>query len=180
MAIFLSLLLFLFFVAALLGLLMPKKLGFFLKQPTRGKTFASYMAALLLVGVVAGAMAPKAPQTPVPPVAAPVAIADEPTTEPDSPAVTALKADYRVLWNELQGFRNDKKFYEVGFSKSGPYSNWMDRATAVGEKYPGPVQLQSGLIFGELRQLALDYMRSKGAQTEYIRSMEAEIKKALQ
>lgn len=40
-----------------------------------------------------------------------------------------------------------------GLAQGGPYSSWLVRVNAAG--------------LGDLRQMGMDYMRSKGQETEY-------------
>ena len=46
-----------------------------------------------------------------------------------------------------------KIFMRRGLAQGGPYSSWLVRVNAAG--------------LGDLRQMGMDYMRSKGQETEY-------------
>ena len=61
--------------------------------------------------------------------------------------------EFTTLYKELLAFKGKKDFHAQGFGAGGPYSSWLVRVNAAG--------------LGDLRQMGMDYMRSKGQETEY-------------
>lgn len=93
--------------------------------------------------------------------------------------VEELKATFASLFDELMGFKNNKNFHKYGFGQGGAYYSWLERVRAADNKYKGITQIQTGLFFGELAQVGLDYMRSKGTETEYTSFTVPTMRKAL-
>ncbi len=184
-------------LASVVALFAPARVGFFLKSPTRAKVFGVYFGAAIICFAIfavldrqpnliqapaesnataqAEAVTPQAVQPP----AVEVHEASATTTQlsPDE-QVKALKRDFKDLYNELQSFRHAESFHTYGFSQE-PYKTWMRRAFDSGDKYPGPIQLRAGLLLGDLRLLAHEYMRSQGRSTQDTIRIEQDIKQGL-
>lgn len=104
----------------------------------------------------------------------------KPKTEVEIEAeIAELKQDFSKLFDELMGFKDNKKFHEFGFGQGGAYSSWLEQVRSMDKKYKGMLQIQTGLLFGELAQVGLDYMRSKGTETEYTSFTVPNMQKAL-
>lgn len=89
-----------------------------------------------------------------------------------------LATTYQNLYEELMSFKNDPQFHNVGFgsSKPTPYKNWLEKVEIAANSYTGIQQAKNRLFFSELRQLGMEYMRSKGSETEYTKEKNEELK----
>ncbi len=75
------------------------------------------------------------------------------TVEPQRAHSAPAGDEFTTLYKELLAFKGKKDFHAQGFGAGGPYSSWLVRVNAAG--------------LGDLRQMGMDYMRSKGQETEY-------------
>ncbi len=90
-----------------------------------------------------------------------------------------LKREFRDLWRDLNDFRHKHSFQAQGFSSRGPYGVWMRRVEDAGRRYPDRLQRQMGLVFAELRQVGLDYERTRGNGSRHTQQKAAAFDRAL-
>lgn len=85
----------------------------------------------------------------------------------------------KALYNELMIFKNDKAFHEFGFGVGGKNHDWLDRIERIENDPDANLLLENGIAVGEVKMLGLEYIKSKGKETEYTQFIIPEIKKAL-
>ena len=101
-----------------------------------------------------------------------------PTAQADSdlsPEATELMQ----LYHELHAFKDDEQFHQVGFGVCCDYKAWLQKIDDLVQRAGVSVVHEVGILPGELRQLGMDYMRSKGEPTSYTEAMEANVKAGL-
>ncbi len=86
---------------------------------------------------------------------------------------------FAKLYKELQYFKRDSKFHQVGFSQCCQYSKWMSRVETLDARHGGSVIREIRIPVRDLLALGLDYMRNKGRSTHFSQSIEKEINVAL-
>ena len=105
---------------------------------------------------------------------------DSPTPTPTAtptPAPTAtplsvedlelLAREILVHYHELLSFKDDPDFHFYCYAVGGPYSAWVERGKAIGEKEDMGILAITGIVSGELWQMGVDYCRNQGQETEY-------------
>lgn len=101
--------------------------------------------------------------------------------ENDKLALKLLKQKTLLLFNELLAFKDDRDFHIYGFMVDHKYYKWLNKVNILKED---PVNkllvLNDGFVVGELSTLGMDYMRSKGQETEYSKYTKEKIKVGLQ
>lgn len=69
---------------------------------------------------------------------------------------------------ELDGFRSDPRFWQIGFAPGGRYSEWF---VSLKEKRTAQdFTFDERIGAGELQQMGLEYMHRRGEETEFTRS----------
>lgn len=91
----------------------------------------------------------------------------------------SYKKEFIALYDELMSFRYKSKFHSLGFSAKSPYSGWMQRVEKAEKKYSDQAQLRTELILGELKQIALIYMRNNGNDDDISNFILKDMKKAM-
>lgn len=89
----------------------------------------------------------------------------------------------KQLYQDLQNFKGDGKFHEIGFKPTTPktkYRIWFE-AYNKASKDPryNKALISKGVVLGDLMMLGIEYTKSKGAATEYSKFITSEFKKAL-
>lgn len=86
----------------------------------------------------------------------------------------------KTLYLQLMNFKDKSDFHAFGFGAGGPYNKWLEEIEKL-ESNPNAnlLLLREGLVVGDLKMLGLEYVNSKGKETEYTRFIVPEIKKAL-
>ena len=99
-----------------------------------------------------------------------------------SPAIEmkALKKDYADTYAALLQFKDNPDFWQYGFGRGGEYYDWLKHVQALDKKYSSQLCLKTGLLFGNLSVMGLEYRRSQGAETQVTQSFRKDIEKALQ
>lgn len=93
--------------------------------------------------------------------------------------ISMATKEFISLHDQLTGFRYNSNFHRVGFGEGGAYYSWLEKVRSAQEKFSNPAQLQSGLIFGELAQMGLEYMRNQGNDTDITLFFLPDMKKAM-
>ncbi len=73
---------------------------------------------------------------------------------------------FQTLYSELHGFKNNPDFVKYGFSVGGPYHSWLKRTEALRDDNNSKLLIHKGVLAGELLQLGMSYVFSKGKETE--------------
>lgn len=85
----------------------------------------------------------------------------------------------KVLYEELQRFKNDPKFHEVGYGRCCKYYQWSERVTRLRDNTPQEETLELlgelGFLPFDLWMLGSNYIKTKGGSNSYISTMEATI-----
>lgn len=78
---------------------------------------------------------------------------------------------------ELDSFKDDPKFHEIGFGLGGPYNKWLKAV----EPHPSRevFSFPERVAIGDLMNMGFDYMKSRGQETKYTKFARAEIMKML-
>ena len=85
-----------------------------------------------------------------------------------------------TLYQELQEFKSDPEFQRVGFAICCRFNKWKVKVEALRSKKTGiKIFKEIGFIPGELLQLGMEYMSSRGFPTSYTQVMEATIAEGL-
>jgi hypothetical protein len=83
------------------------------------------------------------------------------------------------LYEELMAFKNKQDFKKLGFGKGSPYYNWFKEIEALESDDKVKYLLkQYGIVVGDLKQLGMEYMDSKGKETEYSKYTTKQFEKA--
>lgn len=75
-------------------------------------------------------------------------------------------AEFKSLYGELSEFKNDADFKKFGFGKGGKYSEWLEKVREFKQNPDSKLLLKKGVLIGELEQLGMAYVSSKGKETE--------------
>jgi len=93
--------------------------------------------------------------------------------------VEQIFGEFKLLYNELLEFKDEKDFQEFGFGVGGvdyiygdkPYNDWLQSVEKLKNNPDSQLLLQKGISSGELEQLGLAYASSKGKETEVTKSI---------
>lgn len=77
-----------------------------------------------------------------------------------------LFAEFNSLYQELLDFKDADDFKQYGFGDGGPYYKWLKKVEELKNNPDSKLLVQKGLLIGELEQLGLVYVSSKGKETE--------------
>jgi hypothetical protein len=80
--------------------------------------------------------------------------------------IELLLGQFESLYNELLETKGEPGFKKFGFGKGGPYTEWLERVEKLEQSPESNLLLQKGVLFGELKQLGLEYVSSGGKETE--------------
>jgi len=79
------------------------------------------------------------------------------------------RKEFENLYNELMLIKDREDFIKYGFAPGGPYNEWLKKAENLDKKYDPRILIDRGIILGELQILGLQYVSSKGKETEVTR-----------
>jgi hypothetical protein len=74
--------------------------------------------------------------------------------------------EFKILYSELLKFKDKSEFKFNGFGKGGQYHEWLTKVKELKDNPDSKLLLQKGVVAGELEQLGLAYVSSKGKETE--------------
>lgn len=74
--------------------------------------------------------------------------------------------EFKSLYRELSGFKDNAEFKKLGFGKGGKYSKWLEKVRGFKQNPDSKLLLKKGVLIGELEQLGMAYASSKGKETE--------------
>lgn len=67
-------------------------------------------------------------------------------------------------------FKDEEDFKKSGFAENGPYYAWFKEVEKLENNADSKLLLQKGVVAGELKSLGMEYVNSKGQETEVTRS----------
>lgn len=74
----------------------------------------------------------------------------------------------RELFNELLLFKDKNDFHHYGFGGAYRYNDWLHRVDELkNSPYAKTILMEYGFALGDLEMLGLEYVESKGKETEY-------------
>lgn len=85
----------------------------------------------------------------------------------------------KTLYEELQIFKDDPEFHEVGYGACCRFHEWQQQVKELEERSGSTLLFEIGVLPGDLLMLGLEYMRSKGHPTSYTKNMEPEFMNGL-
>lgn len=85
------------------------------------------------------------------------------------------------LYKELMKFKRESMFKEVGFGACCKYNPWLRQVEKMNasSRSSRDMWLDLGVVPGDLLTLGMEYLHSKGEETEYTRTMTAAFEAAL-
>ena len=94
---------------------------------------------------------------------------NEVTPVKDNPEELAvLLSDFESLFIELMGFRNNKDFKEFGFSSSGNYNDWADKAKEFQSRPNAELLSAKNIKSTSLLQLGYAYAGSSESKSTHL------------
>ena len=116
--------------------------------------------------------------TPATPEVESADVQENPEDSPE-PGLSAVSIATLALFRELYGFRNDSEFHQVGFADGHQFNDWqvrLDDLTVERRSENGIAMSEVGIVPGELRTLADDYMNNGGCPSgTYTSDIEARL-----
>lgn len=73
---------------------------------------------------------------------------------------------FNSLYNELIEFKSKDDFKKFGFGEGGLYNKWLKEVEQLENDPDSKLLLQKGVVAGELKSLGMEYVSSKGQETE--------------
>jgi hypothetical protein len=86
---------------------------------------------------------------------------------------------FKQLHSELMVFKSTEEFKIHGLSYTGPYSDWLVRVNDLKSHQNVNDLIRKGIVPGDLEVLAMEYKTSKGKETDYTKSINIKIQKAI-
>lgn len=74
--------------------------------------------------------------------------------------------EFKSLYQELKSFKDDNDFKKYGFATGGPYHIWLKKVQSLMKNPNSKLLIKKGFVVGELETLGLEYVISKGRETE--------------
>ena len=88
--------------------------------------------------------------------------------------------EVKTLYEELKKFKDNPKFHQVGFGRCCRFYKWMEKVKTLRSKKTGiAILMEVGFLPGDLLQLGMEYMKSRGRPTSYSKEMKTIIEKGL-
>lgn len=86
----------------------------------------------------------------------------------DSTELQNFLTIFSTKYEELNNFKSKPDFIEYGFEIGGPYNNWLTEVQHCRDEYDSfLLNANTGFLFGDLEMLGLEYVSSKGKETDY-------------
>ena len=138
---------------------------------------------------------PTTTETPVPVARTPIAThsTESDCSEPETAVLTALLMELRSckpglshstkeairLYVELQEFKDDPEFHQVGFGLCCRFNAWKEQVDALTDSAGLETLVVIGIVPGELWSLGWEYLQNRGRSTDLTDYVEANIKAAV-
>lgn len=87
--------------------------------------------------------------------------------------------EFKNLYKELIGFKNDENFKKAGFGKGGNYNDWLKKVRDLKQNPDSRLLLKKGVLIGELEQLGITYAGSRGKETNVTKAFNKIFKEAI-
>ena len=88
----------------------------------------------------------------------------------DTEKTENLFREFKTLYYELRSFKYKTDFKKFGFGAGGPYNKWLRNVEKLKNNPDSKLLLKKGVLFGELEQLGLAYVSSRGKETDFTRN----------
>lgn len=96
-------------------------------------------------------------------------------TEVINTADDAVLTRSKNIYNKLMSFKDSPDFHLYGFGEGSKYRGWYVAAHNFTKDDDLHLMHTYGFVSGDLLNLGQEYMKSKGQETEYTRSMREEL-----
>lgn len=83
-------------------------------------------------------------------------------------------AKFKALYDELLSFKDSPEFIEKGFGSDSRYNKWYETVKSFSEDKESNILASHGFVAGDLLMLGLEYVKSKGKETEYSKTIRAQ------
>lgn len=98
--------------------------------------------------------------------------------------VEAAREEAVALYDELIEFKSAPTFHQVGFGSGGPYNQWLESQQALSKRIPKGTPIGSeisnlGIAVGYLQTCAFEYMKSRGQETDFTKTVMSDVRAAL-
>ena len=88
--------------------------------------------------------------------------------------------EIKTLYEELKKFKDDPKFHEIGFGRCCRFYKWMERVKPLrSKKRARAILMEVGFFPGEVLQLGMEYLKTKGRPNSWTKEMKGNIGKGL-
>ena len=98
--------------------------------------------------------------------------------------VETTREEAAALYDELIEFKSAPAFHQLGFGSGGPYSQWLESQQALSKRIPKGAPIGSeisslGIAVGYLQTCAFEYMKSRGQETDFTKTVMPEVRATL-
>lgn len=100
-------------------------------------------------------------------------------TAKDSIITAEYLAKFKSLYSQLIEIKDEDNFKKYGFAIGGPYNKWLKNVEKLKNDPKSKLLLKKGILFGELEVLGLEYVGSKGNETELTKYFNEQFQMAL-
>lgn len=89
----------------------------------------------------------------------------------------SIISECESLLQELEGFKDNPDFHEYGFGAGGPFHAWQKKVDELRDRTPkaSEIGLPAAGLPGYVRQLGMEFMKSRGKETPFTKEFYAEI-----
>ncbi len=103
------------------------------------------------------------------------------TDLPDNtdPKLSDLKEEVRRLYNSLLSFKDDQYFHAYGFGIGYKYNQWLIDVEKLEDKSRQNELFFSDFSVGDLKGLGLEYLKTKGRESDYTKWARSRIERGL-
>ncbi len=101
---------------------------------------------------------------------------EQPRSTPLPVAWSADALEFAESYRRLLEFKDDPNFHGLCFSQSSPYKSWEQELNALGDRSGTKLLTETGIIPGDLWQMAWDYCNNSGGETDHTRFVRGEMK----
>ncbi len=85
----------------------------------------------------------------------------------EAKAEKATKDKIQKLLNELLAFKDKSDFHKYGFGEGYEYNRWLKDVQNLKNTHEEEILLKKGFVPCDLEMLGMEYVKSKGRETEY-------------
>lgn len=93
--------------------------------------------------------------------------------------IEQIFGEFKTLYAELLVFKDKSDFKKYGFGQGGTYNRWLNDVQALKKNPDSKLLLQKDVVAGELEQLGLAYVSSKGQETEVTKNFNKSFSSAI-